>query len=64
MKYSGRISALWHQVKSLRIPIHAAHTGYFLILSLFPALVLLLSLLRYTPLDIHSFLGLLEGIVP
>ena len=56
--------SLWHQIRSLRIPVHAAHTGYFLILSVFPALVLLLSLLRYTPLDVHSLLALLEGIIP
>ena len=31
---------------------------------MFPALVLLLSLLRYTSLDVHSLLGLLEGVVP
>lgn len=56
--------SLWHQIRKLRIPIHAAHTGYFLILSVFPALVLLLSLLRYTPLDVHSLLALLEGVIP
>ena len=60
----GKVRGLWHQVRELRVPIHAAHTGYFLILSLFPTLVLLLSLLRYTPLDIHSLLGLLEGMIP
>ena len=60
----GKGIALWRRVTALRIPIHAAHTGYFLILSLFPTLVLLLGLLRYTPLDIHSLLALLEGMVP
>ena len=60
----GRARELWHRVTALRIPIHAAHTGYFLILSLFPTLVLLLGLLRYTPLDIHSLLALLEGMIP
>jgi len=60
----GKGVALWRQIRRLRIPVHAAHTGYFLILSLFPALVLLLSLLRYTALDIHSLLGLLEGMIP
>ena len=55
---------LWRQIRRLRISLHAAHTGYFLILSLFPTLVLLLSLLRYTPLDVHSLLGLLEGMIP
>lgn len=51
-------------LKELHISIHAANTGYFLILSVFPALVLLLSILRYTALDIHSLLGFLEGFVP
>lgn len=60
----GKILSLWHHVRQLRIPVHAANTGYFLILSVFPALVLLLSLLRYTSLDVHSLLGLLEGMIP
>ena len=60
----GKVWSLWRSLRQLRIPVHAAHAGYFLILSVFPALVLLLSLLRYTPLDVHSLLGLLEGIIP
>lgn len=52
------------RLKGLGIPLHAAHTGYFLILSLFPGMVLLLSLLRYAGLDIHSLLRLLEGVIP
>ena len=60
----GRIWGLWRRVSRLRIPIHAANTGYFLILSLFPALVLLLSILRYTALDVHSLLTFLEGFIP
>ena len=56
--------SLWRQIRRLHIPIHAAHTGYFLILSVFPALVLVLSLLRYTQLDVHSFLALLDGFLP
>lgn len=54
----------WQQTRQLRIPIHAANTSYFLILSVFPALVLILSLLRYTALDVHSLLGFLEGLIP
>lgn len=60
----GRLYAHWQQIRQLRIPIHAAHTSYFLILSVFPALVLILSLLRYTTLDVHNFLGFLEGLIP
>ena len=52
------------QLRKLQIPLHAANTGYFLILSLFPALILLLGLLRSTALDIHSLLRFLEGFIP
>ena len=60
----GRAVSLWQEVRGLRIPLHAANTGFFLILSLFPALVLLLSIIRYTPLDVHSLLAFLDGIIP
>ncbi len=60
----GRAMGLWQEIRRLAVPLHAANTGFFLILSLFPALVLLLSILRYTPLDVHSLLRFLEGIVP
>ncbi len=60
----GKLMALWRQTRQLRIPLHAANTGYFLILSVFPALLLLLSLLRSTALDIHSLLAFMEGFIP
>ena len=60
----GRAVHFWRQVRLLGIPLHAANTGFFLILSLFPALVLLLGIIRYTPLDVHSLLRFLEGIIP
>ena len=60
----GKAMGLWQELRQLKIPLHAANTGFFLILSLFPALVLLLSIIRYTPLDVHSLLRFLEGIVP
>lgn len=59
-----RLLSLWQQIRELKIPLHAANTGYFLILSVFPALVLLLSLLRHTALDVHSLLQFLEGFIP
>ena len=60
----GRVISLWQNIRVLQIPLHGANTGFFLILSLFPALVLLLSIIRYTPLDVHSLLTFLEGIIP
>ena len=63
-KFTAKLQSLWQQLRHLQIPLHAANTGYFLILSVFPALVLLLSLLRSTSLDIHSLLRFLEGFIP
>ena len=49
---------------SLRIPVYAAHAGYFMILAAFPMLVLLLGLLRYTGLQVQTLTGVLEGFLP
>lgn len=51
-------------ISALHIPLHAANAGYFIILSLFPALVLLLSLLRYTGLQVSSLLEILGSVLP
>lgn len=48
----------------LGITLHAAGAGYFIILSVFPMLVLLLGLLRYTGLSVDAFNDFLEGIIP
>lgn len=60
----GKTVGIVRRISTLNIPLHAANTGFFLILSFFPALLLLLGLLRYTPLKINTLLGLLEGLVP
>ena len=51
-------------VARLNIPVHAANASYFIILAAFPALVLLLSILRYTTLDVHSLIAMLHGVIP
>ncbi len=55
-------AATW--VNSLNIPLHAANTGYFIVLSVFPALLLILSSLRYTGLRVTDLLDLLESVFP
>lgn len=52
------------QVRALNIHLHAANTGFFLILSFFPALVLLLSLLRYARLDVQALIHMVQGMLP
>lgn len=52
------------QVKKLEISVHGAHACYFIILSAFPTLVLLLGLLRYTSLEAADLMDLMEGFLP
>ena len=47
----GKAHSLLRRVQVMGIPGHAASAGYFIVLSVFPWLVLILSLLRYTALE-------------
>lgn len=51
-------------VKELNIPLHAAYAGYFIILALFPSLLLILSLLRYTGFEVESLIELIGDFLP
>lgn len=48
----------------MHIPLHSAYTGFFLILSVFPALLLLLGLLKYTSFTTGDLMDFLEGWLP
>ena len=60
----GKTVHLWRRVSRLRVPLYAANASFFLILSVFPGLLLLLGLLRYTPLEVESLGELLAGFLP
>lgn len=60
----GRSVHLYRRLSGLQIPLYAANACYFITLALFPALVLLLALLRRTPLDVEQLGQLLSGILP
>ncbi len=60
----GKTLQIIRRVQAMKIPNHAANAGYFIVLSVFPALVLILSLLRYTSLDAQDLLNLLQGFLP
>ena len=60
----GRSMVLLRRIQTMNIPGHAANSAYFIVLAVFPALVLVLSVLRYTRLDAGDLLALMEGFVP
>lgn len=62
---------MWNKLKRafcyagrLNIPVYAAHAGYFMILAIFPLLVLLLSLLRHTGIAVQTLTDALWGLLP
>lgn len=52
------------QVARMGIPIHAGYTCFFMVLSAFPALVLVLGILRYTALEAADLMALAAGFLP
>ena len=60
----ARAARTIRSVAALKIPLHAANAGFFIVLSVFPALLLMLSLLRYTRLEVGDLLELLGSILP
>jgi len=51
-------------VQSLRVPLYAANACYFIVLAVFPTLLLLLGLLQYTPLEVERLGEMLQGLLP
>ena len=60
----GRATGFVRYLASLKIPVYASHASFFVVLAVFPTLVLLMSLLRYTGLGAQYLTELLEGVLP
>lgn len=60
----GKTVKLARSVAQLNIPFRAAYGAYFLILSMFPALLLILSCLRFTGLTVQDLTGVLSYVLP
>jgi len=60
----GRAAGLVRYLSEKKISLHASSACYFLTLSVFPMLVLLLGLLRYTGLGADALVEALSGVVP
>ena len=58
---------LWEtgrRISRLRVSVYAANACYFIMLAVFPALMLVLSILRFTGLDVNYLTAMLDGIIP
>lgn len=59
-----RLRRIIRQMAALKIPLYAANVCYFLVLSLFPGLLLVLASLRYTGLSANDLILFLEDLLP
>lgn len=60
----GGLIAKIRALTALQIPLYAANAGFFLLLSLFPGLLVVLGLLRAARLEVEDLLGLMENLLP
>ena len=64
MKLKKQLEQLLARVAAMQIPIYAGNASFFLLLSVFPIVSLLLSLLPYTPLTLAHLLGFCAQLAP
>lgn len=60
----GRTVEAYLWVREKQISLHAAYAGYFIILAVFPALLMLLSLLRFAGLQVEILVDMMGEILP
>lgn len=60
----GKCQHFIYRIVALKIPLYAANASFFLALSVFPALLLLLSVLQYTPLEVERLAEVLALVLP
>ena len=52
------------RIASFRVPLYAANASFYLVLSVFPAILLVLALLPHTGLTEADLLSALHGVIP
>ena len=64
MKLWDRICLFFRRIRRLEVHIYAAYAAYFWLLAIFPAVMLIISILQYTPVRPDDLRLLLEKVVP
>ena len=59
-----RFRELAEYLGAQKVSLYAANASFFLILSVFPVLVVLLALMRYTGVQVETFTDLVASVVP
>lgn len=64
MKLYDKFKPLAREIVAAQVGVYAANASFFVLLSLFPAMMLLIGLLQYTPLTPTDLQKALSGFVP
>lgn len=62
--FIGKLMGYSRELAAMKIATHASHACYFIVLAVFPALTLVLGLLRYTSLEAADLMDLVDGLLP
>ena len=60
----GRVYHGFRTISQMRVPVYAGNASFFIALAVFPGLLLLLSVLSFTSLDVGRLAEIFEGILP
>ena len=63
-KLYNKLVSLLGKLAALNVPLYASQASFFLALAVFPMLVLLMGLLRFTSLDVADLTEMLHGVLP
>lgn len=63
-KTNGLLERIDTFLRPMKISIHSAYTSFFLVLSVFPTLVVLFSILAYLPIGYEEVMHLIAQVVP
>lgn len=63
-KVYRKVSSIFDFLRPMNISLHGAYTTFFLIVSVFPLLLLLLGILRFTSFEATDLIDLMENVVP
>ncbi|WML49867.1 YihY/virulence factor BrkB family protein [Neobacillus sp. PS3-34] len=58
------LKQLWHRIQEDDLPGLSAQLAYFFLLSLFPLLIFLFTLLPYLPIPHQDIMGIIRGVAP
>ncbi len=64
MKYYRRLRRGLQQISEYRIPLYSANAAFYIILSVFPALILVVGMLPYVGYSESDLLSSIRGLVP